>query len=67
MVALVFDKSEIKCGGTLVASKYVISAAHCMFTDKKLTKPRPVSEFKVREIIPTTRSVAAIGSYRGSC
>ena len=22
------------CGGTLVASKYVISAAHCMFYDQ---------------------------------
>ena len=24
-----------KCGGSLVASKYVISAAHCMFTIPK--------------------------------
>ena len=66
MVALVSSSGGQFCGGTLVASKYVISAAHCMFTDKKLTKPRPNSEFKVREIISTTRSVAEIGSYKGS-
>merc|ERR1711981_286813 len=32
MVALVGSSGGQFCGGTLVASKYVISAAHCMFT-----------------------------------
>ena len=31
MVALVGSSGGQFCGGTLVASKYVISAAHCMF------------------------------------
>ena len=52
MVALV--TTFAKCGGTLVASKYVISAAHCMFyyhangtivplqiTDIKVWNPSP--------------------------
>ena len=32
MVALVSPSGGQFCGGTLVASKYVISAAHCMFS-----------------------------------
>jgi len=31
-----------------VASKYVVSAAHCMFTDQQLTQARPLSELKIR-------------------
>ena len=31
MVAVVSSSGGQFCGGTLVASKYVISAAHCMF------------------------------------
>ena len=34
------------CGGTLVASKYVISAAHCMFRNNG-TYQLLFSEFKV--------------------
>ena len=30
-MALLDSYDEAYCGGTLVASKYVISAAHCMF------------------------------------
>ena len=46
MVALVRGGSQF-CGGTLVASKYVISAAHCMFdwNDAALAP----SSFKVEE------------------
>ena len=47
MVALVSSSGFQFCGGTLVASKYVISAAHCMFTDQALTQARPLSELKV--------------------
>ena len=35
------------CGGTLVASKYVISAAHCMFTDQAQTIPVTTDQIKV--------------------
>ena len=56
MVALVTTSGSLfgGCGGTLVASKYVISAAHCMFyyhangtivplqiTDIKVWNPSP--------------------------
>ena len=47
MVALVNATGFQFCGGTLVASKYVVSAAHCMFTDQQLTVARPLSELKV--------------------
>merc|ERR1711953_406981 len=36
------------CGGTLVASKYVISAAHCMFTDQAQTIPVTTDQIKIR-------------------
>ena len=48
MVALVGSTGGQFCGGTLVASKYVVSAAHCMFTDEELTMARPLTELKVR-------------------
>merc|ERR1711936_954987 len=47
MVSLVGSSGNHFCGGTLVASKYVVSAAHCMFTDQQLTVARPLSELKV--------------------
>ena len=47
MAALVNSTGGQFCGGTLVASKYVISAAHCMFMDQEGTQERPLSELKV--------------------
>ena len=49
------------CGGTLVASKYVITASHCLYEYKEVevdsaglyeppTKIVPVREYKAREI-----------------
>ena len=43
MVALVYASGGQFCGGTLVASKYVISAAHCMFN-----KDGSSRDFKVK-------------------
>ena len=49
MVALVSNFGGQFSGGTLVASKYVVTAAHCMFQDQDLTILNTVDNFKVRE------------------
>ena len=58
MAALVGSSGGQFCGGTLVASKYVISAAHCMFLDREETQPLNATDFKVLKNlknIPGTR------------
>ena len=59
MVALLRSSGASQfCGGTLVASKYVISAAHCMFLDREETQPLNATDFKVLKNlknIPGTR------------
>ena len=39
MVALMSSSGSQFCGGTLVASKYVVTAAHCMFLDQNAQQP----------------------------
>merc|ERR1719195_2147316 len=48
MAALVDSNGNQFCGGTLVASKYVVTAAHCMFYDQNAQQPVPLTKIKVR-------------------
>ena len=49
MVAILDSNGQF-CAGTLVASKYVISAAHCMFVDEAGTTPYTTSQLQVGKI-----------------
>ena len=56
MVALMSSSGAQFCGGTLVASKYVVTAAHCMFYDQNAQQPVPKSEVLLLHIISTNTS-----------
>ena len=46
-VAALLSNGGQFCGGSLVASKYVVTAAHCMFLDQDATQPVSAGDITV--------------------
>ena len=49
MAAVYNEDTEMFCGGTLISSKYVVSAAHCVYRNDHQTEFSPADLMTVTE------------------
>lgn len=55
-ISLVKSPEKVSCGGTVIAQKWILTAAHCMFSDNK--QPLSPSDIRVRAGLITSRGNA---------